>query len=75
MQIENLKKWGKDPANLFVLNMFIVYALWKLFAYYVKNSTGFVHEIWIKFIVFLGTIYASATSFILNLFNETNYPK
>jgi len=70
MQTENLKKWSNDRATLFVLNMFVVYALWKLFAYYVKHSSGFIHESWGKIIISLGSIYATVTSFILNLFGE-----
>jgi exosortase/archaeosortase family protein len=63
-------KWIKDPANLFVLNMVVVYAAWKLFSFYVKCSDGYVHVAWIKFIIFLGTGYATVTSFILNILGE-----
>jgi exosortase/archaeosortase family protein len=63
-------KWIKDPANLFVLNMLVVYAAWKLFSFYVKHSNGFMHIAWVKFIIYLGTVYAAIASSILNIFGE-----
>ena len=70
MWADKLNSWRKDRANLFVLNIFVVYALWKAFAYYVKNSTGQVHTAWLNFIIYLGSAYAAATSFVLNVFGE-----
>jgi exosortase/archaeosortase family protein len=70
MWTDKLNNWRKDNANLFVINILLVYALWKAFAYYVKNSTGAIHVAWIKFIVFLGSVYAWATSLVLNAFGE-----
>jgi exosortase/archaeosortase family protein len=64
------KKWINDPANLFVFNMVVVYAAWKVFSFYVNHSSGFMHTAWIKAIVFLGTAYASVTSFLLNILGE-----
>ena len=61
---------GKRSAGLYVFNMFIIYALWKMFAYYVKHSNGFVQQAWGRIIYRLGTVYASVTSLILNLFGE-----
>jgi exosortase/archaeosortase family protein len=63
-------KWVKDPANLFVLNMVVVYAAWKAFSFYVKHSSGFMHTAWIKFIISLGAIYANVTSLVLNILGE-----
>jgi len=70
MQTEIQNKGIKNPANLFVLNMLVVYLLWKAFSYYQKHTHGFVHIKWQKIIVFLGGVYAAITSFILNIFGE-----
>ncbi len=68
--MEKLKKRLKDPANLFVLNIFIVYAGWKAFSYYIKNSSGWAHSSWLKLIIVLGKAYAAATCVVLNTFGE-----
>ena len=70
MQSTEIAKGDKRSANLFVMNMVVNYLLWKLFAYFVKHNTGAAHEAWIKVIYFLGTVYASVTSAILNAFGE-----
>jgi exosortase/archaeosortase family protein len=70
MWIEKLNRWRKDSANLFVINILIVYAAWKALSYYLKNSNGSMHKAWLNLVVFLGGVYASATSFVLNIFGE-----
>ena len=75
MQAATKNSWIKDRANLFVINMVMVYLLWKAFAYYEKNSDGLVHATWQKLIIFLGSAYAVVTSFILNLFGEVTVPR
>jgi len=71
MQKSETAKGDKRSANLFVLNMIIIYLLWKAFAYFVKHNTGAAHETWNKIIQFLGVIYATVTSAVLNAFGET----
>lgn len=68
MQLQQTEQGNR--ANLFVLNMVIVYAVWKAFWYYTRHSTGFVHIIWDKIIFFLGAAYASVTSMLLNTLGE-----
>ena len=68
--MDKLRSHLKDPANLFVLNMFIVYAAWKAFAYYINKSTGTLHVAWLKLIIVLGKAYAAATCVVLNGFGE-----
>ena len=70
MQQPVTMKGDKRSANLFVINVVVIYALWKAFAYFVKHSGGIVHEAWIKIIYYLGEAYAAVTSFILNAFGE-----
>lgn len=75
MQAAGKKNWIKDPANLFVINMLMVYLVWKAFAYYQIHSNGFVHAGWQRLIIFLGSAYAAITSFILNLMGEVTVPR
>ena len=70
MHAEMEGKKDKSKATLFVINMFAVYLGWKLFSYYVKHSSGFLHNDWDHVIYFLGSVYASITAFILNSIGE-----
>lgn len=60
----------RRSANLFVVNIVVIYALWKGFAYLVKHTNGKLHDTWMSVICYLGEAYASAASLILNLFGE-----
>jgi exosortase/archaeosortase family protein len=70
MQLPKRIKKGKQSANLFVVNIVVIYLLWKAFAYMVKHTNGWIHEIWLGIVCYLGEAYAAVTSFILNMFWE-----
>jgi exosortase/archaeosortase family protein len=70
---KKIRSFFTDRANLFVLNIFLVYAAWKVFSYYVKHTNGYVRIGWDKFVYFLGIIYASAASGLLNLFGQRTF--
>jgi len=74
MQSASTEGGRKQRANMFVLNMIIVYALWKVFAYYVSNSSGWAHDTWNNMIYSLGVAYSVLTSWILNVFGENTVP-
>ena len=65
-----IEKLKNKREYVFVIVIFGVYGLWKLFSFYVKNTSGVAHETWNRFIIGLGSAYALATSSILNLFGE-----
>ena len=75
MQQEISGKQNKRQANLFLINMVLVYAGWKAFAYYVGHSNGFAQEIWSRAIYSLEVAYASATSDVLSFFGENTLSK
>src|ERR1019366_5305327 len=70
---KKLRSFFTDRANLFVINIFLVYSAWKVFIYYVKHSSGSLHFGWIKLTYLMGAAYAAAVSLLLNLFGEHTF--
>jgi|GEM_PF-1064341 len=68
--INKLKSILNDRANLFVIKVVGVYAVWKVLHYTVTHSSGILHTGWLKLIEGLGSFYAGITSTILNAFGE-----
>lgn len=65
-----LKIFLTDKANLFVIKVVGVYAVWKLFHYYITHNNGAPKQIWLSVIEKMGGFYAAITSYILNIFGE-----
>jgi exosortase/archaeosortase family protein len=68
--INKLKSILNDRANLFVIKVVGVYAVWKLFHYYIQHSSGIPQQIWLTVIEKMGGFYAVITSAVLNIFGE-----
>lgn len=65
-----IKSFWQNKANSFVIKVVGVYAIWKLFHYWVNQPASFLHQHWLRLIEAMGTFYAGATSTALNVFNQ-----
>ena len=65
-----IKRVWHNKANSFVIKIAGVYALWKVFHYWVTKPDSIIHQSWLQLIEAMGTFYASATSTVLNIFNQ-----
>lgn len=56
----------KEEKVLIPLKIILVYVIWKIFAAAVSYPSCFLHSSWNHFVLYLGAVYAHATSFLLN---------
>lgn len=65
-----IKALLSDRANLFVVRIFLIYAIWKVIHHLVLTNGGPLAAQWKVPMYYMGNAYAIATSWFLNLFNE-----
>ena len=75
-RVKKIKSFFKDEANLFVIKMVLIYVGWKaIHQYFLIGGPPSVVTWWTNFVYWLGSQYATATSFILNhIFREHTIP-
>ena len=68
------EKYGKlrsfltDPASLFVVEIFMIYGIWKLSHHFLLQT-----DWWKKLVFYIGGFYADITNSILHVFGEHTY--
>lgn len=71
LSANTVKSLWQNKANSFVIKIVSVYSLWKVFHYWINKPNSVLHEAWLNVIVGMGTFYASVTSSMLNIFNQS----
>ena len=68
--ITNRRPFWKDPSALFVINIALVYAGWKIAHHFLITTSGTLHSWWVSVVSSIGGFYAAITSGLLNLFAQ-----
>ena len=73
LSTNTIKSFWQNKANSFVIKIVGVYAIWKLFHYWVNKPNTLLHNAWADLIQAMGTGYAAITSQALNIFGAETF--
>ncbi len=68
--LRRLLAFLKEPANIFVAEVLVVYGLWKISHHLLQTGSGAIQLWWSSFIFSTGSVYAAVSVFILKLFGQ-----